>query len=1361
MRRWMLVFVLLLAPVAFGQADQAILSVTDSPDPVIPGNNVTYTVQIQNNGPNPAVNGGINISFPGMNWVSGSGPAGFTCFVVGQNASCINPSWAPGAATLTIVLQMPPHLVSFADGSTTVGFSTSGTTPDPVGGNNNDSETTSWDSPQIDMAVTASDSPDPVTPDNNITYTVNVVNNGPDVATSAQFSMINSDGLRFQSAVVPAGWSCTLPAVNAFPNFNCTKPTMAAAETGQFVIVVRAAQEAIGINDTTVQSGFQINATGQETNHGNNLEYESTAYVAPDADLGITATDSPDPVTPNNDITYTITATNAGPDTATGNTVNFVNSGNLDFRSLSAPAGWSCTPPAVDAAPNFSCTNASFANGAMAVFTLVVRATTENVGINDGTVGMVFTIGSSNAKDPNNGNNVENETTAYVTPDADMGVSVTDSPDPVAPDGTLTFTATVTNAGPDAAPNASFSVYNNGSLRFQSLSVPAGWNCTPPAVEATPTFSCTNPSFAVGATSIFTLVVRAEADDLGINDGTLFTTFSAGSSIADPNNANNVESEQTAYATPDANVQITASDAPDPVTNGNLLTYTVNAANAGPDPAPNAGVTFATHPSLTFQSLSAPAGWSCTTPAVNSTGVISCTNASFPSGGAASFTLVMKVVTSGSGGVLNSVFTISSGAQDPVPANNSIEVFTNWVGQTSDLAITKSTLSTAAAQGSTITYTLSSSNAGPDAASNVTVTDVLPIQLLFQSISAPAGWSCTTPAVGANGTVTCTIASFANGATANFTLVTTVAPNATGTINNNATIGGSGSDPNPGNGSGASPATAVAGNSDLGVTKTTTANNIPPGGAISYTINVNNGGPDPAASVVMTDTLPATLLFQSLSAPAGWSCTTPAVGATGTITCTAATLAAGATATFTLNVTVASGASGFVTNTANVSHSGPDANPVNSSGTSPQTQIAPPPTTADLSITKTTAATTLAQGQTFSYTIAVANAGPDAATSVVMNDVLPASLQFVSLAAPAGWSCTTPAVNTNGAVNCTAATLASGATASFTLTVRVTSTATGSVSNTATTSSATNDSDSGDTTATTTPIVITTVTADVSIVKNTIATTLTPGQTFSYNIAVSNAGPNAASSVVMNDVLPAALLFQSISAPAGWNCTMPPVGSTGTVTCATATLASGTTANFTLTVRVANGTTGVVTTNTATVNTTTNDPDPTDNSATTPPNAVGPPQADVSVVKSNGASFAVTGTSFTYTINVANAGPSPAANVVVTDVIPAGLTFVSATPSQGSCSGTTTITCNLGTLNAAASATITISTTVTATSGTVSNTAVVTSTTADPDPTDNSSTTPSVPVTATVASDIPTLSEWALIGLAMLLGLAAVVRVKM
>ena len=94
------------------------------------------------------------------------------------------------------------------------------------------------------------------------------------------------------------------------------------------------------------------------------------------------------------------------------------------------------------------------------------------------------------------------------------------------------------------------------------------------------------------------------------------------------------------------------------------------------------------------------------------------------------------------------------------------------------------------------------------------------------------------------------------------------------------------------------------------------------------------------------------------------------------------------------------------------------------------------------------------------------------------------------------------------------------------------------------------------------------------------------------------------------------------------------------------------------------------------------------------------------------------GSDVTFTLTVMNAGPDAASNVVVTDTLPPQLTFVSATPSTGSCSGTVTITCNLGTLNPAGSETITIVATMNGT-GPTTNVAAVASDTADGDGTDN------------------------------------------
>lgn len=90
------------------------------------------------------------------------------------------------------------------------------------------------------------------------------------------------------------------------------------------------------------------------------------------------------------------------------------------------------------------------------------------------------------------------------------------------------------------------------------------------------------------------------------------------------------------------------------------------------------------------------------------------------------------------------------------------------------------------------------------------------------------------------------------------------------------------------------------------------------------------------------------------------------------------------------------------------------------------------------------------------------------------------------------------------------------------------------------------------------------------------------------------------------------------------------------------------------------------------------------------------------------------GEAITYTLTVNNAGPGSAAAVTVVDQIPAGVTYNSATPSQGSCAQVNGyVTCNLGAMANSAAATITIVVTTTQT-GTVNNTVVVYATSGDP-----------------------------------------------
>ncbi len=117
----------------------------------------------------------------------------------------------------------------------------------------------------------------------------------------------------------------------------------------------------------------------------------------------------------------------------------------------------------------------------------------------------------------------------------------------------------------------------------------------------------------------------------------------------------------------------------------------------------------------------------------------------------------------------------------------------------------------------------------------------------------------------------------------------------------------------------------------------------------------------------------------------------------------------------------------------------------------------------------------------------------------------------------------------------------------------------------------------------------------------------------------------------------------------------------------------------------------------------------------------GPTSANLSIVDTASPNPGTVGATLSYRIIVTSSGPSPATNATVADTLPAGVNFVSATPTQGTCNGTMTVSCNLGSLAKGNFATVTIAVTPQST-GQLINTASVSATELDPDTSDNSST---------------------------------------
>jgi uncharacterized repeat protein (TIGR01451 family) len=257
-----------------------------------------------------------------------------------------------------------------------------------------------------------------------------------------------------------------------------------------------------------------------------------------------------------------------------------------------------------------------------------------------------------------------------------------------------------------------------------------------------------------------------------------------------------------------------------------------------------------------------------------------------------------------------------------------------------DLGVIKTASDTVLA-GSDLTYTIEVRNGGPDNADNATLDDPLPTGTTFVSLSKPAGWTCTTPAVGAGGTVNCTNPSLPVDSDDTFTLVVHVPSNTEGGafFTNTASVSTITPDPNDENNSSSAGTMVGGGSVDIGVTKTANSDTVLTGSDVTYTIQVSNSGPGNAADVTLDDPLPANTTFVSLSKPAGWTCTTPKVGEGGTVNCVNPSLAVTTSEVFTLVVNIPSSQTGIYTNTATVSTSTPDSNDENNSATASTTTV--------------------------------------------------------------------------------------------------------------------------------------------------------------------------------------------------------------------------------------------------------------------------------------------------------------------------------------------------------------------------------------------------------------------------------------
>ena len=238
-------------------------------------------------------------------------------------------------------------------------------------------------------------------------------------------------------------------------------------------------------------------------------------------------------------------------------------------------------------------------------------------------------------------------------------------------------------------------------------------------------------------------------------------------------------------------------------------------------------------------------------------------------------------------------------------------------------------------------------------------------------------------------------------------------------------------------------------------------------------------------------------------------------------------------------------------------------------------------------------------------------------------------------------------------------------------------------------------------------ITATTQVADIGVTQSGPAS-VNQSQNATIVVTVANVGPSNAASVVLTDTFSGGTYVSAT--PSAGTCS-----GTGPITCNFGTIASGN--NATLTLVLAANTPGTITNN-ASATTTTFDSNNT-NDAASPLNITVNASADVAVTQSAPPNV-TQNQNATIVVNVANSGPSTATSVNAAVTL-AGGTFVSATPSAGTCTGTLNLTCSLGNMASAGNATITIVMNASG-PGPITSNASASSPTFDPNTSNNSAT---------------------------------------
>ena len=627
----------------------------------VPGGSTTYTITASNATASGATGATVADTFPATlacTWTC-VGAGGGTCTASGSGNvnDTVN---LPAGASVTYTATCGISAAATGTLSNTATVTLAGD-PNPANDSATDTDTLV---PQANLAITKTDGVTTATPGGSVTYSIVASNAGPSHAFGATVA-----------DTFPASLTCTWTCVGGGGG--------ACTASGSGNIGDAANLPAGGSVSYTASCSVSPSATGTLSNTatvaapggvtdptpGNNSATDTDSLGA-QADLSITKTDGVTAATPGGSVTYTVTASNAGPSNVTGATV-------ADTFPASLTCTWTCV-----GAGGGACTASGSGNigdtvnlpsGGSVTYTAACSISAAAAGSLSNTATVAAPGGVT---DPTPGNNSATDTDTLGA-QADLSITKTDGVTAVNAGGTTTYTITAANAGPSNAPSVTVTDAFPAALSCT-------WTCAGAAGGSCSASGSGNigdsASLPAGGSVAYTAACNVSISATGSLANT--ATVAAGGGVTDPTPGNNSATDTDTVNPPIGSTLSATKTVAGTFVVGSYVTYTITVVNGGPGTqADNPGneLTDVLPSSLALVSATASSGTATANAATNTV----TWNGSIPASGSVTVSVTAVILPAAAGATVSNQGSVafdvdgngtneaSAGTDDPAVSGSS------------------------------------------------------------------------------------------------------------------------------------------------------------------------------------------------------------------------------------------------------------------------------------------------------------------------------------------------------------------------------------------------------------------------------------------------------------------------------------------------------------------------------------------------------------------------------------------------------------------------------------------------------------------------------------------------------------------